>query len=168
MRCRAIIESDLEAFKAIRLEALRSHPSAFGSDYDEALSDPPQKWQDIIQRAITGETDAIFVAEEGNALAGLLGVHRMHGIKNRHSALIWGVYVRPRFRGMKLVDQLMTPALSWCTAHGVRILRLSVSTTNQPAICCYRRCGFVPYGTSPQEIRIGEVYHDELLMYRRV
>ena len=33
---RPIREDDLPAFRALRLEALRDHPEAFGSDYDEA------------------------------------------------------------------------------------------------------------------------------------
>ena len=40
--------------------------------------------------------------------------------------------------------------------------------SNAPAIRCYQRCGFIVYGLSPEEIRVGEAYHDELLMFRRV
>src|SRR5262245_42902414 len=40
MRIRSIAMSDLGAFKALRLEALRNHPEAFGSDHDESAAEP--------------------------------------------------------------------------------------------------------------------------------
>ena len=165
---RPIREDDLPAFRALRLEALRDHPEAFGSDYDEATRDPDDKWQDLMRRALAGESDRVFLADAGNELAGMLGVHRSHGIKNRHSAMIWGVYIRPTYRGQGLTEKLMREAIAWAQQQNVRILRLAVGTFNAPAIRCYQRCGFVVYGVSPEELRVGEKYHDEILMFRRV
>ena len=50
---------------------------------------------------------------------------------------------------------------------GVRILRLSVTTSNVWAIRCYERCGFIAYGIQPEVIRVGPQYHDELMMWPR-
>ena len=45
---------------------------------------------------------------------------------------------------------------------------MSKVTGVSEAIRCYRRCGFRVCGVQPEVIRVGDVYHDELLMWRRV
>lgn len=165
---RFIRESDLAAFKALRLEALRDHPEAFGSDHDESSREPDLMWVDRVKNAIGSPDGCIVVAEAGGQLAGMAGVFRNNRVKVRHSGTIWGVYVRPQFRGSKLTERMISEALGWCRANQIRIARLTVVTCNGPAIRTYLRCGFTIYGVSPEEIRIGDVYHDEMLMWRRV
>ena len=63
---------------------------------------------------------------------------------------------------------MIVELLNWCRSNEVRIARLTVAATNAPAIRCYFRCGFSIYGISPEEIRIGDKFHDEMLMWRRV
>jgi ribosomal protein S18 acetylase RimI-like enzyme len=165
---RFIRETDLGPFKALRLEALREHPQAFGADYEESLAQPESFWVERVQKAASDPSGSIVLADAGSELAGMLGVWRSTGKKNQHSANIWGVYVRPQYRGRKLTEQMMGQALDWCRSHGVRNVRLSATTHNAAAVRCYQRCGFAVYGVSPEEIRIGDTYYDELLMWRRV
>jgi ribosomal protein S18 acetylase RimI-like enzyme len=164
---RTIRESDLHAFKALRLESLREHPESFGSDYAENLREPESFWVARIKDAVDSSEGCIILADAGNKLAGLAGVRREKGVKGRHAAMIWGVYVRPKYRGQKLVDRIIAELLSWCRSNQVRIVRLSATCTG-PALRCYLRCGFAVYGVSPEEIRIGDKYYDETLMWRRV
>jgi ribosomal protein S18 acetylase RimI-like enzyme len=161
-------ESDLAAFKALRLEGLREHPESFGTDFDEDSRQPDSVWSDRVRKAVDDSGGSIVLADAGGELAGMVGIWRNGGVKNRHAANIWGVYVRPRYRRLKLADRMIGQALDWCRSRDVRIVRLSVAAWNAAAVRCYRRCGFLVYGVSPEEIRIGEVYHDELLMWRRV
>src|SRR5438552_6517350 len=108
MQIRSIMEDDLAAFKALRLEALRDHPEAFGTDFEESNRDPESAWIERIRTAIEGEAGRIFLADAGHdGLAGMLGVYRSRGVKNRHAANIWGVYIRPQFRGERLCEKLM-------------------------------------------------------------
>jgi ribosomal protein S18 acetylase RimI-like enzyme len=168
MQIRPIMESDLAAFKALRLEALRECPEAFGSDCDESSRQPESYWLDHIHTSIEGEQQRIFLADaDEHGLAGMLGVYRSRGVKNHHAANIWGVYIRPEFRGQRLCEKLMHEALAWCAAKELRIVRLS-ATTSAAAIRCYARCGFRVYGVSPEEIRVGDTYYDELMMWRSV
>ena len=172
IQIRPVREADLAAYRALRLEALRAHPEAFGSDYAEQAKEPHSYWEGRIRSSVEGEASRIVVAAgaagAAGELAGTAGVFRDGGVKTRHSAILVGVYVAPPWRGRRLADALVGGAVAWCAAAGVRIVRLAVETGNVPAIRCYRRCGFTLYGVDPEVIRVGDTFHDELLMWRRV
>jgi RimJ/RimL family protein N-acetyltransferase len=165
---RMIREKDREAFKAMRLEALREHPEAFRTDHEESSREPETVWIERVGNAIDSPKGCIVLAETNGELVGMSGVYRDARSKVRHSAVLWGVYVRRKFRGKKLSERLIAEALNWCRANDVRILRLTVNAVNGPAIRAYLRCGFAICGISPEEVRIGDTYYDEMLMWRRV
>jgi RimJ/RimL family protein N-acetyltransferase len=166
---RAIRAEDLAAYKALRLEALRSHPEAYGSDYSEQVNEPDSFWEGRIRSSVEGDASRIVVAADaGGGLAGMAGVFRDGGVKLRHSAVLVAVYVAPRWRGRRLADAMVGEAVAWCAGVGVRIVRLAVATGNVPAIRCYQRCGFQVCGVQSEVIRVGDTYHDELMMWRRV
>src|SRR5438876_1130752 len=127
MEIRSICENDMRGYKTLRLEALRDHPTAFGSDYEEDRKLPDSFWIERIKTALDESAGRIFLADNGDRLAGSLGVYRQRGAKCRHQGHIWGVYVRPEFRGRRLTDRMMDEAVRWCRAQGVRDLRLAVS-----------------------------------------
>lgn len=168
VKIRAIGESDLRAYRELRLEALAAHPEAYGSDYTDQANDPDSVWMGRIQASLEGKASRIFLAEDGEQFVGLAAAYREKGAKVCHSATLVSVYVRPNHRARGLAGRMIDHVLAWCASVGVRILRLTVVTSNTPAIRCYQRCGFSVYGIQPQVIRIGTQYHDELLMWRRV
>jgi ribosomal protein S18 acetylase RimI-like enzyme len=168
IKIRAIQETDLPAYKALRLEALRLHPKAFGSDYSEQVDAPDSTWMGRIRSSMEGKASRIILAEAAGELAGMVVVYRDDGVKTRHSAHLVSVYVRPAWRGRRLAEGMIHEVLAWCAAVEVRILRLTVVTSNVLAIRCYQRCGFHVCGVQPEVIHVGDVYHDELLMWRRV
>jgi len=58
---RHINPADLQVFRELRLEALKNHPSAFGSDYEETLLQPQSYWE----KRLTFQADeqALFFSE---------------------------------------------------------------------------------------------------------
>jgi RimJ/RimL family protein N-acetyltransferase len=166
LHIRPTTEADLEPFRELRLEALRAHPEAFGSDFDESRQRPREHW---IERMRNTERQMTLVATATNAtLAAMAGIFRDEGAKVRHSASIWGVYVRPAWRGAGLAGALVNACVDWAREAGVRIVRLSVVTSNESAIRCYRRCGFEQYGLAPEVIFADGKYQDEILMFRKL
>ena len=143
-----------------------SEPAALGAG--DALLADLLVWRDRVGKAAGDPSGSIVLAHAGNELAGMVGVWRGTGVKTRLEANIWGVYVRPKYRGLKLTDGMIAEALGWCRGGDVRIVRLGVGTYNAAAIRCYQRCGFLVCGISPEKIRVGDVSYDELLMWRRV
>jgi ribosomal protein S18 acetylase RimI-like enzyme len=172
IRLRPTTALDAEALRELRLEALWMHPEVFASDHDASAKRPLEWWLDRA-RAGSGERDQVtYVAqapgEERNDLIAMCGLYREEGIKINHNAHLWGVYVRPAWRGLKIADALIDACEQWARERSVRVVRLAVITSNAAAIHCYQRRGFVPFGTAPQAICHNGVYFDELLMAKQI
>jgi RimJ/RimL family protein N-acetyltransferase len=161
-------EDDTTAFRELRLEALRAHPEAFGADYEESLTRPIERWRQNVRDGAGTELGITYVAEAGGALIGMTGIYRGSGAKMRHRATIWGVYVRPDWRGAGIADALIGACVGWASGQQLRLATLSVVTTNAAAIRRYVRCGFSVYGMDPEVIYHDGAYYDELLMVRRL
>jgi RimJ/RimL family protein N-acetyltransferase len=158
--------SDMQAFIAMRLKALKDHPEAFGSDYEDALTRPEEFWQ---QRLTETDHNAIYVAVSPEAeLIAMTGISRYEGKKIQHNANIVSVYVDPAWRGLRLTEHLIAACVAWARQHDIRILRLSVAVTNTAAIRAYARSGFVVYGIEQEVIFTDGIYYDELMMARRL
>src|ERR671933_835761 len=79
-------EEDALAFRDLRLEALRTHPEAFGMDYASRLTSPMEHWQDVARRGAGDDKGITYVAEAGGSLVGMTGIFRENSIKMEHAA----------------------------------------------------------------------------------
>lgn len=155
---------DWKVYRTLRLQALGEHPTAFGADYEDNLLHPDEYWK---RRVTTeDEREALFFAEQEEALIGMTGIYRDLGKKTRYQAGVWGVYVRPKWRGLYLAERLIEVCLDWACGKGIVIARLGVATDNLSAIRCYERCGFHICGTKTKAIYFKGQYIDEYLMER--
>ncbi|HEX6035200.1 MAG TPA: N-acetyltransferase, partial [Anaerolineales bacterium] len=93
------------------------------------------------------------------------GIARGGSPKTRHSATIWGVYVRPEWRGLHIAEELIQACLIWARARKIVAARLGVAAANASAIRCYERCGFRVTGTEPRAVYYEGQYHDFHMMY---
>src|SRR5579859_657198 len=159
---------DAEAYRELRLEALRTHPEAFGSDYEQQAAYPLAHWQDRLQENADNPRGITQLAIADQALIGMTGIYRNESPKEHHAGTIWGVYVRPGWRGQHVAEGLIETCIAWGKTQGVWLVKLAVVTSNIAAIRCYLRCGFSVYGIDPAVIYSGGVYHDEFLMARRL
>ncbi len=154
---------DAPSLRALRLEALRQHPDAFGMDEATELAAPLSTWTERLARS-GGADSAIFVAAADDDLAGMAGIYRSSGAKNAHNASIWGMYVRPACRQQGLATRLLAACEGWAREQGVLILKLAAVSTNSAAILCYAHAGFVVYGVEPRALQIEGRFYDELMM----
>lgn len=157
--------TDAEAIQALRLEALQRHPKAFGSDYERESGRPASFW---VERLSAQTDSAIFVAESAGQLAGMTGIYRSELVKLRHNATIWGVYMRPQWRGQGIAVALLQTAVNWAERQGLNWVKLAVITNNSAAIRAYIKSGFRVYGVDPAVIRYDGVCYDEFLMARQL
>ena len=155
--------ADAIQFRELRLEALQDTPTAFPADYLTNASQPPSYWQDRLKEE---EGAIIFFAEHEHRLIGMMGIARGRSPKTKHSADIWGVYIRPEWRGLHIAEALIETCIEWAKSRDVNIIKLGVITASTSAVRCYQRCGFTIYGTEPRGIFYNGQYYDGYLMYR--
>lgn len=160
MELRGLTEADAEAFRRVRLRALEEHPEAFGRAPEEVES-----LEEIRQRlGTTGNGLGGFVlgAFEGPELVGIIGCQREMGIKQRHVAFIWGMYVagqnRRRGLGRDLLEAAIARAKRW---PGIDHIWLNVVTVNTAARELYRSAGFTAACLHRRAMKVADRYYDE-------
>lgn len=82
-----------------------------------------------------------FVATEGDALAGYIGMYRV-----LDEADIVNVAVDKRFRRQGIAAELMAVILETARLRGITAVTLEVRDSNDPAIRLYEKCGFRQIG----------------------
>lgn len=162
MEIRRLVESEWEAYRALRLEALVNDPEAFGADLTETKARPPESW---INRLKPNPNAFLLGAWEGSQLVGMVGFMRADGPKDQHKGNLYSMYVTPAFRrggtGRMLVKALLEAVRQ---LDGVSKVDLMVVTENESAIRLYESIGFVRYGREPRALKAGDRYWDEYLM----
>lgn len=154
--------ADAVHFRELRLGALQDSPIAFTADYQKNFNHPMKYWQDLLSPHPDEST--IFLAEHTGKLIGMTGIARANSPKTRHAAWVWGVYVSPEWRGLRIGEEIILSCLDWARERGIVLAKLGVAAVNTPAIHCYERCGFKIYGTEPRVVLYEGEYYDEYLM----
>ncbi|MBT0958368.1 GNAT family N-acetyltransferase [Alphaproteobacteria bacterium KMM 3653] len=146
---------DTEASRALRLEALRDFPEAFGGDYAEEAKWPVSEFCRRLQsRTVLGG----FM---GDTLAGSLSLGEGSG-KMAHRGFVAGVYVTPAAQGGGLAQMIWDRTVDLARARGVQQLELCVSEDSPRAVAFYRRQGCEEIGRVPRALCVGGRYIAEL------
>jgi GNAT superfamily N-acetyltransferase len=158
---RLLHPSDAQAYRDLRLEALKSSPEAFGSSYEE---EAPLPLETIKARIPSSGPNAIFGAFSDKALVGMGGFAVYERMKARHKGVMWGVFVRPDWRKQAVGKAVVQHVIDHASRH-VIMLEAAVGLANGSARRTYHSLGFRPYGIERKVIRIGEIFYDEELLY---
>jgi len=129
---------DWSALRAIRLEALRDTPEAFGSTYNETLLFSANEWRTFAQQR------CYFLAERDGVVVGMIS----GGYNDAHPGTHWmyGMYVTPIDRGTGTAQVLVRSVQEWARSEGADELFLHVGSTVARARAFYEKLGFVPTG----------------------
>ena len=155
--------TDASAFRALRLEALRLCPAAFGSSFEE---EQHLTLADFTRRVAPEPPDAVFGAFGDDAtLVGMAGFRVHKNVKERHKSTLWGMYVQPAAQGRGIAAALVRAIIEHARdLAGVEVLLLTVTADNAAARALYDRAGFVPYGIERRALRLAPGdYRDEEL-----
>lgn len=135
-RIRRLNASEAALWRRLSLEAIRHHPEAFVTSYEEESALPLEHFSAQIE----GGTQ-VFVADEDRGI----GFLRIDG----EACSLHGLYVHPDARGRGLGDALMEALVSAARAAGCRRIGLGVFGDNRPAIRIYERHGFSRQSSTP-------------------
>lgn len=150
---------DAETFRALHLEALRTHPAAFAMAYEEDCELPLSAFAARLEQL------AVFGGFVAGELEGIATLQRQPLLKRRHVAMIWGMYVRDAFRGSGLAGAILRAVLARAEGE-VDQVELYVAAGNDRASRFYRGLGFEPYGVMRRSLRVDGVDHDAEMMVR--
>jgi ribosomal protein S18 acetylase RimI-like enzyme len=164
MEIRPLIEDDTIAWRELRLRMLREHPDAFGSAYEEQAPWPLERFAQRLREADAPDNFLLGAFEDGK-LVGSVAMGREEGMKNRHKAGIFSMYVAPEAHGRGVGRALLAEVIARARAlPGIEQLQLAVTTHNTAARNLYAALGFAPYGVERHALKIGDRYFDEELM----
>lgn len=154
MDIRQLVIKDWRSWRALRLEALLSAPEAFVDVYEEVCT-----WEDEKFIAIMN-SNTIYGAFDGDKLIGIMSMGIHHHAKSKHQGVVWGVYIKPEYRGQHIADKLLQAIIQNAKSK-VEQLQLSAHTENHGALRLYQRHGFEVYGTEPRAFKYKNRYYDE-------
>ncbi len=166
---RRLAPADAPAYRVLRLRALREHPEAFTSSFEEE-SAKPLDWSE--QRLIASPQrphDVFLGAFLGDTLVGMVGLQGRYRPKERHNATVVGMYVAPQAGGQGIGRALMRDLLLQATAcEGLEQLDLTVTAGSDRAQGLYAHCGFTVVGILQRAIKLHGQYHDKVHMVLRL
>ena len=161
--------ADLDAFFRLRLRGLQAHPEAFGTSHQEALAKGPAQYEAILQGAQAADGNFVlgaFIAP-GLELIGTVGLRREPRLKERHKAVVVGMYVAPEAVGRGVGRALLNDLLARSERiEGLRQIQLVVTKQNEAARHLYESLGFRCYGREVDALCIDGIFRDADLMAR--
>jgi RimJ/RimL family protein N-acetyltransferase len=126
-------------------------------------------WWEARLSAEPAAKEVVLGAFRDGELAGVVGLSFEQREKVRHKATLFGMYVRPRWRGQGIGRELVQAALKYARDRlAVLVVQLTVTEGNGPAVTLYESCGFVRFGVEPLAVAAGSEYVSKAHMWRRV
>jgi ribosomal protein S18 acetylase RimI-like enzyme len=146
-------------FRDLRLEALKSDPSAYGSSFEEEETLAEDEWRRRVR-------SVLFALSDGR-LIGMIACVFDEGLKIRHIAEIYGFYVSANHRGEGVGTRLLERAVSLIRKkRGLVKVKLAVNPEQHVAVKMYKKAGFVVTGRVKKELKVGRRFYGMLFMER--
>ena len=164
VRIAVLQASDAARYRELMLHAYEHAADAFTSTAQERALEPESWW--LRRIADPSGLSVAFGAFEGDSLAGTVALEFSSKSKTRHKALLIGMVVLAPHRGKGRARALLQAAIDHCRARGgIRVVQLTVTQGNAPAVALYQRMGFVLFGTEPLAILTPEGFKAKAHMY---
>ncbi|MDQ6682362.1 MAG: GNAT family N-acetyltransferase, partial [Chloroflexota bacterium] len=139
LRIRRLRASEWRELRALRLQALRDAPLAFGSTYESEAAHPDERWRQQAASAESGAEEVAFVAVvddgSGDRHIGVARGYLDTSDGPDHRPVVWlvGVYVDPRWRGRDLGRTLSAEVVAWARERSAVEVLLHVAEWNAAA-----------------------------------
>src|SRR4051812_6797376 len=170
VQVRPLRRDDAGAYHALRLTMLREHPEAFTSSYDEEALKPVRWSEERIGPHATAPHDFILGAFAGSGeLVGTVGLSVERRAKQRHKALLFGMYVAPAAAAHGVGRALLEACVERARAiPELRQINLTVTATSTRARRFYEAAGFRAFGVEDGAIIVDGVPHPKAHMVLQI
>jgi RimJ/RimL family protein N-acetyltransferase len=108
-----ITEDDWRVFSRIRLRALQTDPNVFGSNYEREAGQDEEVWKETLR----SPTAAIFIIYADETPAGMTAIAVDRNDPTGKTALLWGSWLAPEYRGKGLSKMMYDARLEWAKAQ---------------------------------------------------
>lgn len=157
---RVLSRADAPAYSALRLRMLREYPEAFTSSFEEDSLKPMSWAESRLSAPPQSPHNFVLGAFEGATLIGSVGLAVEHRIKQRHKALLFGMFVAPEAAGRGVGRSLLVACIERARAiPDLELVNLTVTTTNERTYGFYAAAGFRTFGIEEAAIRVAGIYH---------
>ena len=148
MEVRRIRRGEFEAYREVRLRALRLAPYAFSTTFDEAASRGADEWQAFSDRLATSAETAGYVIDRGEGVfGGLVSLRLLDGPGDAPAeAEVNQMWVDEDLRGGTWAGALLDAVEVFARDVAVERLTLWVAEGNARAFRVYQRHGYTPTG----------------------
>ena len=111
MMCRPFEQDEWQAYRDLRLEALKSHPEFFSSTYAKEKDFEEGEWQ----RRIGSEDCIVFGLFANDEAIGCIGVYAEK--EDPETSHLWGTYIKPEYRGLGLSGPLYQTLIAYAKSR---------------------------------------------------
>jgi RimJ/RimL family protein N-acetyltransferase len=108
-----LTENDWREFSRVRLTALQTDPKVFGSNYEKESQMTEADWRTRLQ----AKDNAIFLLYDGETPIGVTAVSVDREDPTKKTALLWGSWLAPHFRGKGLSELMYQTRIDWAKAQ---------------------------------------------------
>ena len=152
--------SEWEAFRDLRLKALKTEPAVFTATYERSSQLTAEHWRHYMRRDATQQVFGLF---DGDRLIGITAAFRFRGDPTGETAILAMSYIEPEYRGRGLSSMLYQARLDWIRAqpHFTRVI-VGHRESNEVSKRANQRFGFEYIGRETHLWPDG-VTEDELL-----
>ncbi len=161
---RPFAPDDADAYRVLRLEALRLNPEAFGAAFEDEAAREPASFTPGLAAPPPSLVLGAWWPDDPAPL-GMAGLYADRGRKLAHRGHVWGVYVREAARRHGIARRLTLRLLDAARAAPLDVLLLSVTADLAGPRALYESLGFVAHGVEPAGLKLGPGdYRDMVLM----
>ncbi|MCB1537708.1 MAG: GNAT family N-acetyltransferase [Rhodospirillales bacterium] len=111
--CRLFKPEEWGILRDIRLSALKDTPQFFGSNFAREKDMPEVYWRETAHSE-NCVTAGLF---DGTQVMGIMGIATMKADASGESAVLWGTYISPAWRGRGLAKKLYGVLLAYAAAR---------------------------------------------------
>jgi len=133
---RRLLPSQWEEYKSIRLEALKTNPEMFGSNYAKEVTYRENDWIALLEN----DSRAMFALYDAQLLIGLTGVTLKKD--DATTAILFASFVKPPHRGKGLSKLFFQARIDWARQKKCRLITVSHRAGNTHSKAAIERFGF--------------------------
>ena len=156
---RRLSADDWLAFSQIRLTALKTDPRVFGSNYERESQFFEEDWRNSLNK----NDSAIFMIFEDETPIGMTSVSIDREDPTGKTALLWGSWLAPEYRGKGLSDLMYQARIDWAKDHpNVEKIIVSHRASNLASKYANQKHGFVKFTHKNKKIWTDGATEDEI------